>query len=171
MQDIEFTIQQGRLFILQTRSGKRTGTAAVKIAVDMVNEELLDKREATLKLVEPRHLDQLLHPQLSQAEVDGDEIIGKGLPASPGAAVGKVVFNSEEAERKHEEGEPVILVRIETSPEDVGGMSASEGDFPRRDDKPCCRCSPGMGETLCCRMRRYCHQLRIAIVYQWRNDH
>lgn len=132
MQDIEFTIQQGRLFILQTRSGKRTGTAAVKIAVDMVNEELLDKREATLKLVEPGHLDQLLHPQLSQTEVDGDEIIGKGLPASPGAAVGKVVFSSEEAERQHEEGEPVILVRIETSPEDVGGMSASEGILTSR---------------------------------------
>jgi pyruvate,orthophosphate dikinase len=132
MQDIEFTIQQGRLFILQTRSGKRTGTAAVKIAVDMVNEELLDKKEATLKLVEPRHLDQLLHPQLSQSEVNGDEIIGKGLPASPGAAVGKVVFSSEEAERQNEKGEPVILVRIETSPEDVGGMSASEGILTSR---------------------------------------
>ncbi len=132
MQDIEFTVQQGQLFILQTRNGKRTGTSAVKIAVDMVNEGLLNKREATLKLVEPRHLDQLLHPQLSQKEVNGDEIIGKGLPASPGAAVGKVVFNSEEAERQHERGEPVILVRIETSPEDVGGMSASEGILTSR---------------------------------------
>lgn len=132
MQDIEFTVQQGELFILQTRNGKRTGTAAVKIAVDMVEEGLTSKEDAVLNLVEPRHLDQLLHPQLSQSEVEGDEIIGKGLPASPGAAVGKVVFSSEQAEQQHAQGDPVILVRIETSPEDVGGMSAAEGILTSR---------------------------------------
>ena len=132
MQDIEFTIQQGKLFILQTRNGKRTGAAAVKIAVDMKEEELVSRDEAVLKLVEPGHLDQLLHPQLSQKEISEDEIVGHGLPASPGAAVGKVVFSSENAELRHAEGEPVILVRIETSPEDVGGMSAAEGILTSR---------------------------------------
>ncbi len=132
MQDIEFTVQQGKLFILQTRSGKRTGAAAVKIAVDMVNEGLVSRKEAVLRLVEPGHLDQLLHPQLKQSDISADDIIGKGLPASPGAAVGKVVFNSEEAEKQHAAGEQVILVRIETSPEDVGGMSAAEGILTSR---------------------------------------
>jgi pyruvate,orthophosphate dikinase len=132
MQDIEFTIQQGNLFILQTRNGKRTGVAAVKIAVDMVEEELISKEGAVLNLVEPSHLNQLLHPQLSQSDLDDEEVIGKGLPASPGAAVGKVVFSSEEAEEEHEKGNPVILVRIETSPEDVGGMSAAEGILTSR---------------------------------------
>ena len=132
MQDIEFTIQKGKLYILQTRNGKRTGVAAVKIAVDMVNEGLVSKETAVLKLVEPGHLDQLLHPQLSQQEVSDKEIVAHGLPASPGAAVGKVVFNSETAEQLSEQDEPVILVRIETSPDDVGGMSASEGILTSR---------------------------------------
>lgn len=98
----------------------------------MVDEELISKKEAVKKLVEPGHLDQLLHPQLSENEVSEDDIIGKGLPASPGAAVGKVVFNSDKAEEEHEKGEPVILVRIETSPEDVGGMSAAQGILTSR---------------------------------------
>lgn len=132
MQDIEFTIQQGELFILQTRNGKRTGVAAVKIAVDMVDEGLISQKGAVQKLVEPGHLDQLLHPQLNQSDISEDEIIGKGLPASPGAAVGKVVFNSDKAEEEHGKGEAVILVRIETSPEDVGGMSAAEGILTSR---------------------------------------
>ncbi len=132
MQDIEFTIQQGKLYILQTRSGKRTGQAAVKIAVDMVAEGLFDRKEAVRNLVEPRHLDQLLHPQLSQDTFDEKDIIGHGLPASPGAAVGRVVFNSDEAEAEHARGNQVILVRIETSPEDVGGMSAAEGILTSR---------------------------------------
>ncbi len=132
MQDIEFTIQQGKLFILQTRNGKRTGVAAVKIAVDMVEEGLITKEGAVKNLVEPGHLDQLLHPQLKQSDIDGSDIIGKGLPASPGAAVGKVVFSSETAEEEHGKGEEVILVRIETSPEDVGGMSAAEGILTSR---------------------------------------
>jgi len=132
MQDIEFTVQQGKLFILQTRNGKRTGVAAVKIAIDMVEEGILSKKKAVLNLVEPRHLDQLLHPQLDEDDVKQDEILGKGLPASPGAAVGKVVFDSDTAEEQHADGESVILVRIETSPEDVGGMSAAEGILTSR---------------------------------------
>ena len=131
MQDIEFTIQKGKLWILQTRNGKRTGQAAVKIAVDMVNEGLITEKEAVKNLVEPNHLDQLLHPQIDKS-ADGDSTLGKGLPASPGAAVGTVVFSSEKAEEIAEKGEPVILVRIETSPEDVGGMSAAEGILTSR---------------------------------------
>jgi pyruvate,orthophosphate dikinase len=132
MQDIEFTIQQGELFILQTRNGKRTGVAAIKIAVDMVEDGLISRTGAVQKLVEPGHLDQLLHPQLSQSDIKDHEILGEGLPASPGAAVGKVVFNSEKAEEQQANGEAVILVRIETSPEDVGGMSAAEGILTSR---------------------------------------
>ena len=132
MQDIEFTVQQGELFILQTRNGKRTGAAAVKIAIDMVNEGILQKDKAVANLVEPGHLDQLLHPQLKEDEIDESDILGEGLPASPGAAVGKVVFDSDTAEEEHGKGNPVILVRIETSPEDVGGMSAAEGILTSR---------------------------------------
>jgi pyruvate,orthophosphate dikinase len=131
MQDIEFTVQEGRLFILQTRNGKRTGPAAVKIAVDMVEEGLISKKDAIKDLVEPGHIDQMLHPQLA-GDIDPDDILGKGLPASPGAAVGKVVFDSEEAEKANGNGNPVILVRIETSPEDVGGMSSAEGILTSR---------------------------------------
>lgn len=132
MQDIEFTIQKGTLYILQTRNGKRTGPAAIKIATDMVDETLIDKKTAVKNLVEPRHLDQLLHPQINIKAVNKEEILGHGLPASPGAAVGRVVFNSEAAEEAENNGDPVILVRIETSPEDVGGMSAAEGILTSR---------------------------------------
>ena len=132
MQDIEFTIQKGTLYILQTRNGKRTGPAAIKIAVDMVDEGLIDKKQAVKNLVEPGHLDQLLHPQIDFDSVDEGEIIGTGLPASPGAAVGRVVFSSEAAEEAETNGDPVILVRIETSPEDVGGMAAAEGILTSR---------------------------------------
>lgn len=127
MQDIEFTIQEGELFMLQTRNGKRTGPAALKIALDFVEKGLVDEKEAVLNLVEPGHLDQLLHPQFSDEEGYKDKIIAEGLPASPGAAVGQVVFNSEKAEEAQQDGKKVILVRIETSPEDVGGMAAAEG--------------------------------------------
>jgi len=132
MQDIEFTIQKGTLYILQTRSGKRTGHAAIKIATDMVAEGLIDKRTAVKKLVEPQHLDQLLHPQIDANSVDPESVLGTGLPASPGAAVGKVVFESSKAEEAALAGEQVILVRIETSPEDVGGMSAAQGILTSR---------------------------------------
>ena len=124
MQDIEFTIQEGKLYMLQTRTGKRTAGAAIRIAVEMVEEGMIDKATA-VKRVEPAQLDQLLHPMIDpKIEV---EVLAKGLPASPGAAVGKVVFTPEEAEEAAERGEKVILVRPETTPEDVGGMHAAQG--------------------------------------------
>jgi pyruvate,orthophosphate dikinase len=132
MQDIEFTIQDGTMFILQTRNGKRTGHAAIRIAVELVEEGVVTKPEAVLNLVDPLHLDQLLHPQLNEDDIREEDIIGRGLPASPGAAVGKVVLNSDEAEKLAAKGEKVILVRVETSPEDVGGMAAAEGILTSR---------------------------------------
>jgi len=132
MQDIEFTVQDGNLFILQTRNGKRTGAAAVKVAVDMVEEGLISTKEAVRDMVEPGHLDQLLHPRFEDVTAYASDVIAKGLPASPGAAVGKVVFSADEAEARHAAGEKVILVRIETSPEDVGGMNAAEGILTSR---------------------------------------
>jgi pyruvate,orthophosphate dikinase len=132
MQDIEFTIQEGELFILQTRNGKRTGTSAVKIAVDMLDEGLVDERTAVETLVEPRHLDQLLHPRFADPASFADRIIGHGLPASPGAAVGQVVFSADHAEEARDNGQRVVLVRIETSPEDVGGMDAAQGILTSR---------------------------------------
>ena len=129
MQDIEFTVQNKKLWMLQTRSGKRTAHAAVKIAVDMVNEKLIDKNEALLR-IDPASLDQLLHPTLDpKAKVNN---IAKGLPASPGAASGIVVFSSQEAERRFENGDKVILVRVETSPEDIKGMHVSQGILTAR---------------------------------------
>ncbi len=129
MQDLEFTIQDNKLWMLQTRSGKRATTAAIKIAVDMANEGLISKKEAVLR-VEPASLDQLLHPTLDpKAE---REIIATGLPASPGAACGQVVFSSEDAERLKAAGREVILVRTETSPEDIHGMHASNGILTAR---------------------------------------
>ncbi|KAK4379929.1 hypothetical protein RND71_001791 [Anisodus tanguticus] len=131
MMDIEFTVQDSRLWMLQCRTGKRTGKGAVKIAVDMVNEGLVDKRTA-IKMVEPQHLDQLLHPQFENPSGYKDQVIAKGLPASPGAAVGQVVFNAEDAEAWHAQGKSAILVRTETSPEDVGGMNAAAGILTAR---------------------------------------
>jgi len=124
MQDIEFTIEEGKLFMLQTRSGKRTAKSATKIAVEMVDEKLIDKRTAVTR-VTPQQIDQLLHPMIDPAAEQN--VIAKGLPASPGAAVGKVVFTPEDAEMMKEKGEKVILVRTETSPEDIGGMYVAEG--------------------------------------------
>ncbi|MGH6944133.1 MAG: pyruvate, phosphate dikinase [Geminicoccaceae bacterium] len=129
MQDIEFTVQDGRLWILQTRSGKRTTQAALKIAVDMAAEGLIDRDEAIMR-IEPASLDQLLHPMLDpNAE---KQIIARGLPASPGAVSGKVVFNADEAERQAGRGEAVILVRLETSPEDIHGMHAAKAILTSR---------------------------------------
>ncbi len=129
MLDIEFTVQEGKLYMLQTRVGKRTAAAALKIAIDMVKEKLIDKKTAVLR-IDPEQLDQLLHPMIDpKAEV---KILAKGLPASPGAAVGKVVFTAEDAERAAERGEKVILVRAETSPEDIGGMNAAQGILTAR---------------------------------------
>ena len=129
MQDIEFTVQQSKLWMLQTRGGKRTAAAAVKIAVDMVNEGLITQREAVQR-VEPEQLDQLLHPTFDPS-VERN-VLAKGLPASPGAASGKVVFLAEEAEEAAEQGEQVLLVRLETSPEDIGGMNAAQGILTAR---------------------------------------
>jgi pyruvate,orthophosphate dikinase len=129
MCDIEFTIEQGRLYMLQTRVGKRTAAAALRMAVEMVDEGLIDRREAVLR-VEPAQLDQLLHPQFDpKAAFD---VIAKGLNASPGAAVGKVYFTADEAEARHLAGEHVILVRPETSPDDLHGMIAAEGILTSR---------------------------------------
>ncbi len=129
MQDCEFTIQDGRLFMLQTRNGKRTAQAAVRIAVEMVQEGVIDKKTALMR-IEPAQLDQLLHPTLDpKAKI---EVLTKGLPASPGAAVGRAVFTAEDAEAWAERGEKVILVRAETSPEDIGGMHAAQGILTSR---------------------------------------
>ena len=126
MQDMEFTIEEGKLYFLQTRNGKRTAQAALKIAVDLVEEGMLTKREAILK-VEPKQLDTLLHPAFDKDSLKAAKVIAKGLPASPGAACGKVYFTAEEAKEAHANGEKVVLVRLETSPEDIEGMVASEG--------------------------------------------
>lgn len=126
MQDMEFTIEDGKLYFLQTRNGKRTAQAALKIAVDLVEEGMLTKEEAILK-VEAKQLDTLLHPNFDTASVKEVTPIATGLPASPGAACGKIVFTAEDAKVRHENGEKVVLVRLETSPEDIEGMIASEG--------------------------------------------
>ena len=126
MQDMEFTIEEGKLFFLQTRNGKRTAQAALKIAVDLVSEGMLSKEEAILK-VEPKQLDSLLHPTFEATSLKNTKAIAKGLPASPGAACGKVAFTAEEAKERAEKGEKVVLVRLETSPEDIEGMIAAEG--------------------------------------------
>ena len=129
MQDIEFTVQQGKLWMLQTRSGKRTAKAALKIAVDMANEELITREEAVAR-VDPQALDQLLHPTLDpEAKRD---VLTKGLPASPGAASGEAVFDADTAERHAAEGKSVILIRTETSPEDIHGMHAAKGILTAR---------------------------------------
>ena len=126
MQDMEFTVQQGKLFILQTRNGKRTGQAAVKCAVDMVEEKLITKEEALLR-VSPDQLDQLLHPMINPKTVKSVEALTKGLNASPGAACGQIVYTADEADAWVQQGKKVILVRKETSPEDITGMVVSEG--------------------------------------------
>jgi len=131
MQDIEFTIENGTLYMLQTRTGKRTAAAAVRTAVEMVNEGMIDRNEALLR-VAPEQIDQLLHPMFDpKAEVQA-ALLTKGLPASPGAASGAVVFSAEAAEEAAEAGRKVILVRIETSPEDIGGMVAAQGILTAR---------------------------------------
>ncbi|NLU51332.1 MAG: pyruvate, phosphate dikinase [Clostridiaceae bacterium] len=132
MQDMEFTIERGKLFMLQTRNGKRTAQAALKIAVDLVNEGLITKEEAILK-VEPKQLDSLLHPNFETKALKEAKPIAKGLPASPGAATGKIYFTADEAAAAYEKGEKqVILVRVETSPEDIEGMHVSQGILTSR---------------------------------------
>ncbi|MDK2908446.1 MAG: pyruvate, orthophosphate dikinase [Bacteroidales bacterium] len=131
MQDIEFTIQDGRLWMLQTRNGKRTGAAMVKIAMDMLREGMIDEKTALLR-VEPNKLDELLHPVFEAEAMRKAKVIAKGLPASPGAATGQVVFSADDAKEWAKKGAKVVLVRIETSPEDLGGMDVAEGILTAR---------------------------------------
>ncbi|MEI3530194.1 MAG: pyruvate, phosphate dikinase [Bacilli bacterium] len=126
MQDMEFTIENGKLFMLQTRNGKRTAPAALKIAVDLVNEGMITKEEALLK-VEPKQLDQLLHPMFDAESLKNGKVVATGLAASPGAATGKIYFTAEDVSAAKERGEKTLLVRLETSPEDIQGMSDAEG--------------------------------------------
>src|SRR6195952_3876120 len=133
MQDIEFTVQQNKLYMLQTRNGKRTAAASLRMAVEMAREGLIDEAEAVMR-VNPSSLDQLLHPMLDPKAPR--TLLGKGLPASPGAACGTVVFTADEAESRAAKGEAVILVRIETSPEDIHGMHAAQGILPTRGGMP-----------------------------------
>jgi pyruvate, orthophosphate dikinase len=128
MQDMEFTIEDGKLYMLQTRNGKRTAQAALQIAIDLVNEGMIDETEAVLR-VEPKQLDTLLHPQFDETALGEAEVIGKGLAASPGSACGQIVFSAEDAEEKVQSGEmpKVVLCRLETSPEDIVGMQVSQG--------------------------------------------
>ncbi|MDE6107303.1 MAG: pyruvate, phosphate dikinase [Oscillospiraceae bacterium] len=126
MQDMEFTVENGKLYMLQCRSGKRTAQAALKIACDLVDEGMIDEKKA-VSMIDPRNLDTLLHPQFDAKALKAATPIAKALPASPGAACGKIVFTAEEAKEWHERGEKVVLVRLETSPEDIEGMKASQG--------------------------------------------
>jgi pyruvate,orthophosphate dikinase len=126
MQDMEFTVQEGKLWFLQTRNGKRTGTAMVKIAMDLMHEGLIDEKTA-IQRCEPQKLDELLHPVFDKNALKKAKVLTTGLPASPGAACGQIVFNADDAETWHKNGHKVIMVRIETSPEDLAGMAAAEG--------------------------------------------
>jgi len=131
MQDMEFTVQEGKLWFLQTRNGKRTGTAMVKIAMDLVREGLIDEKTAILRC-EPQKLDELLHPVFDKVALKNAKVITQGLPASPGAACGQIVFHADDAQEWHENGHKVIMVRIETSPEDLAGMASAEGILTAR---------------------------------------
>ena len=131
MQDVEFTIEKGRLFFLQTRNGKRTAASAINVAVDFVNEGLITKEEAIMR-IEPKQLDQLLHPKFEDKALKEATVLTKGLPASPGAGSGKIYFSAEDATKASQNGEKVILVRQETSPEDIEGMVCSEGILTAR---------------------------------------
>ena len=149
MQDMEFTIEQGKLYFLQTRNGKRTAEAGLKIAVEMVEEGLITKEEALLK-VDPKQLDSLLHPAFDQEELDKAIVIAKGLPASPGAACGKIYFTAADCKSQHEKGDKVILVRLETSPEDIEGMVAAEGILTARGGMTSHAAVVARGMGTCC---------------------
>ena len=131
MQDMEFTVQEGKLWFLQTRNGKRTGAAMVKIAIDLLHEGMIDEKTAIMRC-EPQKLDELLHPVFDKKALASAKVIAQGLPASPGAACGQIVFHADDAKEWHENGHKVVLVRIETSPEDLAGMAAAEGILTAR---------------------------------------
>jgi len=158
VQDMEFTIEEGTLYILQTRNGKRTASAAVKFAVDFVEEKLLTEQEALMK-VEPDALDQLLHKQLDPEAKKSANVLTKGLPASPGGAVGKIVFDAHHAHDMNEAGESVILVRVETSPEDLIGMNAAQGILTARGGMTSHAAVVARGMGKCCVAG--CHELNI----------
>ena len=158
MQDVEFTIEEGKLYFLQTRNGKRTGKAALNIAVDMVNEGLLTKEEALLK-VEPNQLNQLMHYQFDEDDLKDKEVLTKGLPASPGAASGVVVFSPEDVKKKHDKGIKTILVREETSPEDLEGMVLAEGILTARGGMTSHAAVVARGMGKCCVAG--CSELRV----------
>jgi len=147
MQDIEFTIQKGKLWMLQTRNGKRTAEAAVRIAVEMVEEGLIDEQTAIMR-IQPEQIDQLLHPKFDPSA--SKKVIAKGLPASPGAATGRIVFHADDAEEWFERGEQVILVRIETSPEDIGGMNVAQGILTSRGGMTSHAAVVARGMGTCC---------------------
>jgi len=149
MQDMEFTIEKGKLYMLQTRNGKRTAAAALKIAVDLVNEGMISKEEALLK-VDPKQLDALLHPTFEPNALKKAKVIAKGLPASPGAASGKIYFTAEEAKAAAEAGNKVVLVRLETSPEDIEGMVAAEGILTGRGGMTSHAAVVARGMGTCC---------------------
>ncbi|KAA6299938.1 MAG: phosphate dikinase [Candidatus Ordinivivax streblomastigis] len=131
MQDMEFTVQEGKLWFLQTRNGKRTGGAMVKIAIDLLRQGVVDEKEALLR-VEPNKLDELLHPVFDKEALKKAKVLTRGLPASPGAACGQIVFFADDAAKTHADGKKVIMVRIETSPEDLAGMQVAEGILTAR---------------------------------------
>ena len=150
MQDMEFTIEDGKLFMLQTRNGKRTATAALKIAVDMVEEGMITKEEALLK-VDPKQLDQLLHPMFDQDSLNNAKCVAEGLAASPGAATGKIAFTAEDVIRMHKDGEKdIILVRMETSPEDIEGMNLAHGVLTLRGGMTSHAAVVARGMGTCC---------------------
>ncbi|MFI3167697.1 MAG: pyruvate, phosphate dikinase [Bacillota bacterium] len=149
MQDMEFTIENGKLFMLQTRNGKRTAASALRIAIELVNEGMITKEEALMK-IDPKQLDALLHPQFDASELKKAEVIAKGLAASPGAACGKVVFTAEKAVEMKAAGEKTVLVRLETSPEDIEGMYASEGILTARGGMTSHAAVVARGMGTCC---------------------
>jgi len=149
MQDMEFTIENGKLFILQTRNGKRTASAAVKIAVDLVNEGRISKEEALL-MVDPKQLDALLHPTFNEKSLKTSQVIGRGLAASPGAGSGKIYFESKDVIKAKERKEEAILVRLETSPEDIEGMNSSKGVLTIRGGMTSHAAVVARGMGICC---------------------
>ena len=149
MQDMEFTVQEGKLWFLQTRNGKRTGAAMVKIAIDLLHEGMIDEKTAIMRC-EPNKLDELLHPVFDKKALSAAKCIAQGLPASPGAACGQIVFHADDAQEWHEEGHRVVLVRIETSPEDLAGMSAAEGILTARGGMTSHAAVVARGMSKCC---------------------
>jgi len=149
MQDMEFTIEEGKLYFLQTRNGKRTAAAALKVAVDLVEEGMITEKEAVLK-VDPKQLDQLLHPNFDADALAAAQILASGLPASPGAAAGKVYFTADDAKAAGERGERVILARLETSPEDIEGMNAAKGILTTRGGMTSHAAVVARGMGTCC---------------------